>query len=290
MDQVRNHTHSTKLNGQGCESQLSKPRVSSPGDEAAPVRRRSAEIRCTLERSGEAGRGGATSDARLAMALIDEHKFTRDCIATCLQVLCTHITVTRFPTATECMAAQQRTFDLVVYHAHGHWNKGESSGNVLATLNQALDPTPVMVISDVDNLELLVEALNAGARGYIPTIGTSLEVAIEVIRLVRAGGVFAPVSAALIQRASNGSDAAAVGADRFTRRQSAVLGHLQEGDANKVIAHKLEMSEATVKVHIRNIMRKMQATNRTQAAFRAYKLEAGGIPPVPLERRRHTGS
>lgn len=60
--------------------------------------------------------------------------------------------------------------------------------------------------------------------------------------------------------------------NRLTTRQLAVLNHLQQGKANKVIAFELGMSESTVKVHIRNIMRKTGATNRTQAAFKAQGL------------------
>jgi DNA-binding NarL/FixJ family response regulator len=47
---------------------------------------------------------------------------------------------------------------------------------------------------------------------------------------------------------------------------------LQQGKANKIIAYELGMSESTVKVHVRNIMRKMGATNRTQVAYKAQSL------------------
>jgi DNA-binding NarL/FixJ family response regulator len=48
-----------------------------------------------------------------------------------------------------------------------------------------------------------------------------------------------------------------------------VLTHLRQGKANKIIAYELGMKESTVKVHVRNIMRKMGATNRTQAVYKA---------------------
>ncbi len=44
---------------------------------------------------------------------------------------------------------------------------------------------------------------------------------------------------------------------------------MQLGNANKVIAYQMNMSESTVKVHVRNIMRKVGATNRTQAVYLA---------------------
>ena len=63
-------------------------------------------------------------------------------------------------------------------------------------------------------------------------------------------------------------DRAPSGDGRFTARQVAVANALWRGKSNKVIAYELSMSESTVKVHIRNIMKKVQATNRTEAAFK----------------------
>ena len=59
-------------------------------------------------------------------------------------------------------------------------------------------------------------------------------------------------------------DSAPVTSCCFTRREVALLAHLREGRQNKVIAHQLDISESTVKVHLRNIMRKLHASNRTQ--------------------------
>ena len=55
--------------------------------------------------------------------------------------------------------------------------------------------------------------------------------------------------------------------DGFTRRQSQILDCLRRGMANKLIAYELNMCESTVKVHVRNIMKKLKATNRTQVAY-----------------------
>jgi DNA-binding NarL/FixJ family response regulator len=48
----------------------------------------------------------------------------------------------------------------------------------------------------------------------------------------------------------------------------AVVEALRRGRANKIIAYELNLRESTVKVHIRNIMRKLHATNRTEVAFK----------------------
>ena len=52
---------------------------------------------------------------------------------------------------------------------------------------------------------------------------------------------------------------------RLSDREKEILGHLIEGNTNKEIARKLGLQEITVKVHLRNIYRKMEAANRAQA-------------------------
>jgi two-component system nitrate/nitrite response regulator NarL len=53
----------------------------------------------------------------------------------------------------------------------------------------------------------------------------------------------------------------------FTDREITVARLLSEGRSNKVIARVLEIEEATVKVHVRNILKKLHVANRTQAAI-----------------------
>ena len=59
---------------------------------------------------------------------------------------------------------------------------------------------------------------------------------------------------------------------KFTARQIDVLTCLRQGKPNKTIAFELGMSESTVKVHIRQIMDKLHASNRTQVALFAHGL------------------
>src|SRR4030042_1914296 len=68
---------------------------------------------------------------------------------------------------------------------------------------------------------------------------------------------------------ANGKDPAPI----FTARQTSVVRALCMGKPNKTIAHELNMRESTVKVHVRNIMKKLSARNRTEVA-----LIAKGLP------------
>lgn len=128
---------------------------------------------------------------------------------------------------------------------------------------------PVIVIADSDDLSEIMKAVEIGARGYIPN-SVHVNVAAQAIALARAGGVFIPASSILAARdvinsAVNGANCHS---DIFTPREIEVAEALRRGKANKIIAYEMNLCESTVKVHIRNIMKKLHATNRTEVAFK----------------------
>jgi DNA-binding NarL/FixJ family response regulator len=59
-------------------------------------------------------------------------------------------------------------------------------------------------------------------------------------------------------------------------RQVAVVEGIRKGNPNKMIAHELNLRESTVKVHIRNIMKKLNSKNRTELSYIANKIETDG--------------
>jgi DNA-binding NarL/FixJ family response regulator len=65
----------------------------------------------------------------------------------------------------------------------------------------------------------------------------------------------------------------------FTHRQLQVVEAIKKGKPNKIIAYELNMCESTVKVHVRTIMKKLHARNRTQVAY-LYSASAGLEQPV----------
>jgi len=128
---------------------------------------------------------------------------------------------------------------------------------------------PVVVVADPDEPAEILAALESGAQGYIPT-NVKMRVAAEALALVRAGGTFVPASSVLALR--DAIHATARGprtlSGMFTTREAAVVEALRKGKANKIIAYELNLCESTVKVHIRNIMKKLKATNRTEVAYK----------------------
>jgi DNA-binding NarL/FixJ family response regulator len=106
-------------------------------------------------------------------------------------------------------------------------------------------------------------------RGYVPT---SLEpaAAAAALQCVAAGGTFVPASAVskLAQDRQNGTgppiEHETSALKRLTPRESEVLARLRQGKPNKIIAHELQITENTVKVFVRRILMKLDASNRTE--------------------------
>jgi DNA-binding NarL/FixJ family response regulator len=100
-------------------------------------------------------------------------------------------------------------------------------------------------------------ALEAGARGYVLKTMPAKEL-VEVIRQTHAGKKRIPAEVAAHLAEHMGDDA-------LTPREVEVLKHLAEGNRNKDIGERLFISEETVKVHLKHIMEKLGASDRTQA-------------------------
>lgn len=210
----------------------------------------------------------------MRIVVIDDHAFTRECIAKCLQSSYREAVVTSFAAAAECVDAGigREEITVVLYNVRNRRVSAPDVDGSLSMLLRLFPSVPIILLSDIDGAaDYIVEALERGARGYIPTSST-LSIALEAMRLVRAGGTFVPASGLLALSGHTTSSEKTIGTGKFTLRQMAVLHRLRKGKANKTIAHELRMSESTVKVHIRNIMKKLKATNRTEAAFLAREL------------------
>jgi DNA-binding NarL/FixJ family response regulator len=144
--------------------------------------------------------------------------------------------------------------------------------DALAVLTEPSRRYPLVVVSDNEDPDLIVQMLGKNVRGYVPT-SLSLNVAAHAVELVRAGGVFVPASSLIA--AHRAPEETVTPKGLFTARQAAVVDALRRGKANKIIAYELNMRESTVKVHVRNIMKKLHATNRTEVAYLATRLLNG---------------
>jgi DNA-binding NarL/FixJ family response regulator len=94
-------------------------------------------------------------------------------------------------------------------------------------------------------------------------------IAVEAVRFVLAGGTYVPMDCVLATGPGVQASPASQPSGGVTARELAVLRALQQGKPNKVIAYELNMCESTVKVHVRNLMKKLKAKNRTDLAMKA---------------------
>lgn len=157
------------------------------------------------------------------------------------------------------------------------------SGIDAARLIKTASPrTGVIMLTVHADEEFLFEAIKAGAMGYLLK-DASPEDLVRAIRLIYGGeGLLAPSMAAKVMRefARTREAKELVGVmNPLTQREIEILQHVAEGLANKEIAHKLSISERTVKNHLSNIMEKLHVNSRTQAAV--YALRSGLVPPPP---------
>lgn len=213
-----------------------------------------------------------TGSDKAAIVVISPQVLIRDCLVICLRAENPNFDVLPFATVEEWLGAatEHSTVAFILLCLHDRKQTDMQIEYELSLLANNRIDVPVVIISDAEDMEHVVSGLEGGARGYIPT-SVTLDVAVGAMHLVEAGGTFAPATS-LISLKRMGDLAAAHTAnlkDMFTARQAAVLAALRQGKANKQIAYELNMREGTVKVHIRNIMRKLKAKNRTEVAILA---------------------
>jgi DNA-binding NarL/FixJ family response regulator len=153
------------------------------------------------------------------------------------------------------------------------------------TLAESIGDFPLVVMCDAEDNTLMRGVLERGAKAFLPS-STPGPLLVAILHLIIAGGVYAPP--AMVMGLSANTDKAA-GRDRaderreqliaenfptLTPRQSHVLALLSQGLTNRDIAGSLNMCENTVKAHVKQVMRKLSADNRTQAALMADRLIA----------------
>lgn len=147
---------------------------------------------------------------------------------------------------------------------------GMNGIDVLRQLRSTGLTMPVVMLTTSSNEQDLVESLRSGAQGYLIK-DTEPDELVVALRDIMAGKTvvarnLAPVLVKIVQR--DGA-VAADSSDPFsdlTPRESEILGLLAEGQSNKMIARNLGISDGTVKLHVKSILRKLGVHSRVEAA------------------------
>jgi two-component system nitrate/nitrite response regulator NarL len=147
---------------------------------------------------------------------------------------------------------------LVDFHMPG------MSIEALAALIAEFPKVPLAVISGMARAADIRAAVQAGARAYIPKTSTPDYFA-QVLQMLLAGGTSIPADILLDQ--GGGGDTGW----EFSTREREVLKGVALGQSNKEIGRDLGLAEVTIKLHLRNLFRKMGARSRAEVAVMAVR-------------------
>jgi DNA-binding NarL/FixJ family response regulator len=115
----------------------------------------------------------------------------------------------------------------------------------------------VIIISSFDCEQAIFQAVRAGAKAFLVKAADPQEIR-EAVRRVAKGETFFPSEIGL-------KLAKSVSSPRLSKREMEVLENLASGRSNKKIAHALDVSEGTIKFHIKSILRKLHVIGRAEA-------------------------
>jgi DNA-binding NarL/FixJ family response regulator len=139
-------------------------------------------------------------------------------------------------------------------------------------IKQECPGTSVIIVTMHENADYLVEAVRAGAAGYVLKGASKQELVSTVSRVLAGEPVISSDLTIQLLRRLIRSDQVATAAVQLTAREYDVLRLLVQGQTNGEIARDLRISRSTVKAHVEHILDKLGVSDRTQAAVRAVEL------------------
>ena len=202
--------------------------------------------------------------------IVDDHTLFREALILLLREFDPAVTLIEAASSEEALSALDYYSDLdMILLDLGL--PGVDGLSILPRLRESAPTVPVVVLSAADDPGTAREALAAGAVGFISKTAGSQEMK-NALHLVLNGEVYAPLGIltdAGPARPPQSDEIDNPPTTHLTQRQLDVLGLLAEGLPNKLIARRLDLSEATVKLHVSAILRCLSAQNRTEAVLEA---------------------
>ena len=213
-------------------------------------------------------------EKRIRVLLIDDHTLFRSGIKALLQRQPGFEVVGEAGDALEGVKrAKILQPDVVLLDIHMPGMTGREAVSLVA------DEAPqarILMLTVSEDVEDLLQALRAGAHGYLLK-NIETDYLLNAIRsAVDGDSVMSPQMTSKLMKSVSAAPAAAAPAvdkERLSPREREILAFLSRGASNKEIARSLDLAESTVKIHVQNILKKLNMLSRVQAAV--YAVEHG---------------
>src|SRR5215203_5134770 len=214
------------------------------------------------------------ADARLRVMVVDDHPMWRDAVAkdleaAGLEVVATAATGTEAITRFRAARPQVVVLDLQI--------PPPSGVDVTATVLQEDPSARVLILSASGEQDDVLEAVKAGATGYLVKSASRDELIAAVRRVGVGDSVFTPGLAGLVlgefRRMALDPGPEMPPGEQLTDRETEVLKMVAKGMSYKQIAERLVLSHRTVQNHVQNTLRKLQLHNRVELT--RYAIEQG---------------
>ncbi len=202
----------------------------------------------------------------MKILIADDHALYRDGLRVNLSRIFPNAEIVDATTLTDILNIfkQNKDFSFTLLDLNILGNEWEKSLN---EIKNTLPSARIGIISTTEDASIIKKALNSDVCCYLPK-NIDTKVLNSALNLVQNGGTYFPTSL-LNNPAENTS---LPNGKKLTNRQFEVLKYLSQGLSNKQIAYQMNVSEATVKLHINALLRAVGATNRTQAVIKAQKI------------------
>ena len=179
---------------------------------------------------------------------------------------------------------EQSLFQLAMQHTPDimlvDWEVSEVAPDTIRALTEKLPHLAVVIMTRPQSTEAFLPILQAGARGYL-SVNLSSQEFVQALRMLAKGDIVVSQEMADGIKVELAADQASKGKDDVSGREREVLQLVCQGATNREIAERLIVSEHTVKVHLRNILNKLNLRNRQQIA--AYAVQEGLVTDIKSE-------